>query len=132
MLIVMPIAVLLLIPGIVLATNERSYKFGFNLGVDDYKHCFDNDAPDCSPPNNDESLTICVNSPVNQDVTNSTACLDGYIQGWQHWCKSDIKDCAEFTMEGLLPGALIAPNNVFHSMGSYYINLSQYNYLDAP
>jgi hypothetical protein len=26
-------------------------------------------------------------------ITNSTACKDVYVQGWQHWCKSDTKDC---------------------------------------
>jgi hypothetical protein len=30
-----------------------------------------------------------------------TACIDRYIQGWQHWCKSDLKDCG---LEGRLPG----------------------------
>ena len=29
---------------------------------------------------NDAPLQLCVNNPVNHEVTNSTACIDGYIQ----------------------------------------------------
>jgi hypothetical protein len=65
-----------------------------------------------------------VNNPANHEVTNSTACIDGYIQGWQHWCKSDLKDCGQFTMEGRLPGALISGHNLYHTAPcSNYIRL---------
>ena len=81
-------------------------------------------ALDCSPPDNDAPLQVCVNNPVNHEVTNSTACIDGYIQGWQHWCKSDLKDCGQFTMEGRLPGALISGHNIYHTAdGNNYIRL---------
>jgi hypothetical protein len=87
---------LLVTPVIAHATNERSYKFGFSVGFSDYNHCFDNDADalDCSPPDSSNPLAICVGNPNNQAVTNSTACIDGYVQGWQ--CKSDTKDCVDF------------------------------------
>ena len=69
-----PIALLLLLlllvtPAIAHATNEGSYKFGFSVGFSGYNHCFDNgaDALDCSPPDNDASLQVCVNNPVNHN-----------------------------------------------------------------
>jgi hypothetical protein len=91
---------LLVTPAIAHATNEGSYKFGFTVGFRDYNHCFDNDALDCSPPDNYAPLQVCVNnaldcSPpdnyaplqvcvnnaVNHEVTNSTACIDGIYPG---------------------------------------------------
>jgi hypothetical protein len=69
-------------------------------------------------------LQVCVNNPVNHEVSNSTACIDGYIQGWQHWCKSDLKDCVEYMMEGRLRGTLISGHNIYHTAdGSNYIRL---------
>ena len=87
-------------------TNEKSYKFGFSAGYDDYNHCFDSDvdAQDCSPPENNDASIICSNP--NNNVTNSTACIDGYANGWKHWCMSDTKDCATMTTQGTLPGLL--------------------------
>jgi hypothetical protein len=96
------------IVGIAHATNEGSYRFGYSAGHDDYYNCF---IGDCSPPEPNEVGGICVVG--NQAVTNSTACVDGYVQGWQHWCKSDTKDCVEYMMEGRLPGAIISAHNVY-------------------
>jgi hypothetical protein len=115
---------LLVTPAIAHATNEGSYIFGYSAGYDDYHNCFIGDSTrigDCSPPSNDEALGICVVG--NQAVTNSTACLDGYIQGWQHWCKSDTKDCVEYMLEGRLPGALISGHNLYHTADGNYIRL---------
>ena len=116
---------LLVTPAIAHATNEGSYKFGFSVGFSDYNHCFDNDADalDCSPPDNDAPLQVCVNNPVNHEVTNSTACIDGYVQGWQHWCKSDAKDCVDFMLSGRFPGALIYGKNVYHGTDGNYIKV---------
>jgi hypothetical protein len=110
---------LLVTPAIAHATNEGSYRFGYSAGYDDYHNCF---IGDCSPPSNDEALGICIVG--NQAVTNSTACLDGYIQGWQHWCKSDTKDCVEYMLEGRLPGALISGHNLYHTADGNYIKLA--------
>jgi hypothetical protein len=43
-----------------------AYKFGFSVGFSDYNHRFDNDADalDCSPPDNNAPLQVCVNNPV--------------------------------------------------------------------
>ena len=116
---------LLVTPAIADATNEGSYKFGFSVGFSDYNHCFDNDADalDCSPPDNDTPLQVCVNNPVNHEVTNSTACIDGYVQGWQHWCKSDAKDCVDFMLSGHFPGALIYGKNVYRGTDGNYVKL---------
>jgi hypothetical protein len=126
--IIIPILLLVMMSSTtaVWATNEVSYKFGFNLGVDDYKHCFDTpqDADDCSPPDSSNPLAICVGNPNNQAVTNSTACIDGYVQGWQHWCKSDTKDCVDFMLSGHFPGALIYGKNVYHGTDGNYIKLT--------
>ena len=40
-------------------------------------------------------------------VTNQTACTDGYINGWKHWCRSDTKTCAWMTTGDILPGHLL-------------------------
>jgi hypothetical protein len=40
--------------------------------------------------------------------------------GWQHWCKSDLKDCGQFTMEGRLPGAL-HQTRTKRRMSSWYV-----------
>jgi len=55
---------LLVTPAVAHATNEGSYKFRFIVGFNDYNHCFDNHALDCSPPANDATLQVCVNNPV--------------------------------------------------------------------
>jgi hypothetical protein len=96
-----------------------------HINSDSVLDCFDNDADalDCSPPDNDAPLQVCVNNPVNHEVTNSTACIDGYTQGWQHWCSSDLKDCGQFTMEGRLPAALISGHNLYHIADDNYVKL---------
>ena len=43
---------LLVTPAVAHATNEGSYKFRFIVGFNDYNHCFDNHALDCSPAAN--------------------------------------------------------------------------------
>jgi hypothetical protein len=43
-------------------------------------------------------------------VTNSTVCMDGYVNGWKHWCKENVKDCAQMTTVDLLPDSLITNN----------------------
>jgi hypothetical protein len=44
-------------------------------------------------------------------VTNMTACLDGYMDGWKHWCKTDTKDCADYISNGIFPGSRINTTN---------------------
>src|SRR5215471_746271 len=47
-------------------------------------------------------------------VTNSTACIDGYVDGWKHWCKE--KDGVQMATTDLLPGWLINDNKTERSV----------------
>jgi hypothetical protein len=40
------------------------------------------------------------------DVTNSTACRDGYVAGWKSWCKSDALDCVYWATTGVYPSLI--------------------------
>jgi|SRR5215469_780408 len=45
-------------------------------------------------PYSDLVNIICLNkSPLMVIVSNSTASVDGYLNGWAHWCATDAKDC---------------------------------------
>ncbi|MGC2575577.1 MAG: hypothetical protein WA364_29070 [Candidatus Nitrosopolaris sp.] len=39
-------------------------------------------------------------------VTNKTACLNGYVDGWKQWCNTDLSLCAKFFLSNVFPGAL--------------------------
>ena len=45
----------------------------------------------------------------NSQVTNSTACLNGYVQSWKDWCIGDnyknARYCALLTVNGAFPGS---------------------------
>lgn len=67
------------------ATNESSYKFGFQQGKTQYSQCTyrgDEDEP-C-----DSGYSSCTGTWNNAItiVTNVTACIDGYIHAWNHVC----------------------------------------------
>jgi hypothetical protein len=71
------------------ATNESSYNYGFKQGFSDYNTPVVNIDADDPTPNID--VQACDNSVLGGSaLTNSTACIDGYIDGWQHWCKMDF------------------------------------------
>jgi len=79
-------------------TNESSYKYGYGQGKSEWGNCTDFDA-DCS-----DGLDSDCHSPVTyyaknetsgyQDIpiihydimTNTTACIDGYVHAWNHVC----------------------------------------------
>jgi hypothetical protein len=83
---------LLVTPIIAHAKNESSYKYGFETGFESYQ-CVSKNG-DCDDPSSDNINTICLNkSPLMVIVSNSTACMDGYLNGWAHWCESDAKNC---------------------------------------
>jgi hypothetical protein len=75
------------------ATNESSYKIGFNGAVTLY-HCFAH-----RPTAQDEDCGMVSNSSPSYEcwsdksMTNTTACNDGYIAGFVHWCTSDENGC---------------------------------------
>ena len=47
-------------------------------------------------------------------VTNATACRDGYLGGWKSWCKSNGLDCAYWAAAGSVPSLAIQSNRVNH------------------
>ena len=99
--------VLLVLTGLVLtsaqtafATNEGSYQEGYHQAISFYgPYCAGDpnaDGPGC--PANDAAISACYKGTVDDKygtVTNSTACMDGYMNGWKHWCKGNVKDCAD-------------------------------------
>jgi hypothetical protein len=92
-------------------TNESSYQWGYKSGKEGYE-CSNYDA-DCN-----NGLGACdigaklsygiVTPPgvphLEGSVTNKTACLDGYVYGWKHWCNGDLSLCAKFVMSNVFPG----------------------------
>jgi hypothetical protein len=77
-------------------TNESSYRWGYNAGYGTYQCRIIEDGCDGPGIASNESSIDCVSVAANsggQD-TNSTACMVGFTDGWAHWCKSHIKDCA--------------------------------------
>jgi hypothetical protein len=84
-------------PKAVYTTNEGSYKWGYSGAIDEYTGC-QTSPDDCAAPSGNG---ICA-----WQITNATACLDGYLNGWKHWCVSNAKTCADFTTYGMFPGKL--------------------------
>jgi hypothetical protein len=82
------------------ATNESSYKEGFNNAFDGY-NCVQTE--DCDIIANNGGELICNNQLDNPHVSNSTACIDGYVDGWKHWCNIDMKDCLADILVGYFP-----------------------------
>jgi hypothetical protein len=52
----------------------------------------------------DDAVTECY---ISGNVTNSTACTDGYVNGWKHWCTHNAKECSQVVVANVLPGSLI-------------------------
>ena len=48
---------------------------------------------------------------IQNGVTNSTACVDGNVDGWKAWCKTDFKDC----LGNVLGGDFTDVNHVLKS-----------------
>jgi hypothetical protein len=93
------------------ASNEGSYKYGFNSAVSDYETCYQGwmGTEGCSI-GSDQPISECYVGAGSGNVTNSTACTDGYMNGWKHWCNHNAKDCAELTTSDLFPGSLLSDN----------------------
>jgi hypothetical protein len=96
-------------------TNESSYKIGYNTAVDNYTNLItvnpDNTAR-CDTqdgcPQHDDAQKYCLS--IGSGVTNATACIDGYVNGWKHWCSTDLKMCANMVMGDTFPGSLVTDN----------------------
>ena len=107
------------------ASNESSYKFGYNMAIDNLTNMviapptwnvkpsnfFMNpdicslDSEDNGCPSMGDVQNYCLTGQSdNPQVTNSTSCLDGYVDGWRYWCTEDgyknAKYCTDFVFGG--------------------------------
>jgi hypothetical protein len=77
-------------------TNESSYKFGYHTAIDNLTNLITVPPPGSSwsnnpnicdtqdgCPHNDDAETYCLGDSA---VTNVTACIDDYVNGFNHWC----------------------------------------------
>ena len=104
---------------VVYGTNESSYKYGYKQGKDEFTNCKDSDADctaapdDCQSPvvwntKNETTGYYSVEHRSYDIMTNQTACMDGYSQGWEHSCKNNGIACVLlFKNYGFLPDASI-------------------------
>ncbi|MGC2685579.1 MAG: hypothetical protein WA323_27290 [Candidatus Nitrosopolaris sp.] len=78
-------------------TNESSYKYGYNAGRNNpYSGClyFDGDCDDA------------VHDSCQLWNTVTSACVDGFVNSWKHWCSTDMITCAKLVVENAFPGTL--------------------------
>jgi hypothetical protein len=91
-------------------SNEHDFRYGFHWGVYDYNSSSkDNSDLDFFVDNNNDVQLCQVGHDVfgnKNDLTNSTACRDGYVAGWKSWCKSDPLDCAYWAATGVYPSLI--------------------------
>jgi hypothetical protein len=64
-------------------TNEHDYQAGFKAAEGDYADCTNGG---CDLRYGNDVVDYCSGSAID----NLTACQDGYINGWKHWCESDV------------------------------------------
>jgi hypothetical protein len=97
------LAVVLLSAPVVWATNESSYKYGYEAGFGTYQCRITEGGCDGPGIATNESSIDCVSIAANsggQD-TNSTACQEGFVDGWTHWCTSHVNSCIQSTIPKL-------------------------------
>src|SRR5215470_322617 len=75
------------------ATDESSYLYGYKNGRQGYQ-C-SNFQADCDNGLSSCDVTIYSLKSTPQ-LTNKTACLNGYVDGWKQWCNTDLSLCAKF------------------------------------
>ena len=90
-------------------TTEGSYQQGYKWGRDGYQ-CSNFNA-DCDNGLNSCNVGTAIyqNVPNNyarivDSISNRTACLDGMVNGWKHWCNTDLGLCAKFVLSNVFPG----------------------------
>jgi YVTN family beta-propeller protein len=72
----------------------------------------------------DSRINAVVGKPITVGGGPEAIALDTKTnKGWQHWCKSDAKDCVDFMLSGHFPGALIYGKNVYRGTDGNYIKL---------
>jgi hypothetical protein len=80
-------------------SNESSYKWGFIQGKSEWSGCSDADGNCATGLNDCQSLSYSVYNyttgyynavPNSAPLSNHTACIDGYVNGWNHVCDHKI------------------------------------------
>jgi hypothetical protein len=92
--------------------NEWSYQQGLEGGFDNFDNCNTADTwhwgGNCSLAMTPEKDTCNTNSSADvwtSRIHNATACLDGYRDGWKHWCKDNAtaSACNDLARQGIIP-----------------------------
>jgi hypothetical protein len=81
-------------------TNESSYSWGYTGAVSIYQcaaRAIQDPHEDCNDGQDYYPSAICW---TRNEITNLTACNDGYLDGYAHWCASDEKHCAQLIRAG--------------------------------
>ena len=96
---------LILAPTLAHATADSSYKIGFNLASSSFGSnggCNDTDSSYCEH----SAIDACTPTPssASENVTNQTACIDGFMNSWRLQCKSNLQFCAIQVLDGMFPG----------------------------
>jgi hypothetical protein len=109
------IPLLVIAPTLAYATNEGSYKLGYNTAFNAYKCVY---TDDCDMVGSQSPVyDLCalgVHSTIEKPtVTNTTACSDGYVNGWKAWCSSNVKDCLDDVLNGNFPIRLTKSKPLF-------------------
>jgi hypothetical protein len=98
------------------ATNEHDYQAGSKSAVL-YYTCLMKPVDDqwCDPPGPNDHINYCqgllTDTHKEWRIMNVTACVDGFISGWKHWCTTYTKDCAFVVTNDQFPGRLINMTN---------------------
>lgn len=75
------------------ATNESSYQFGYEYGKIEWNNCIVPEAS-CGLGHDDCTSTITNAAKV---VTNQTACIHGFIDGWNKVCTHSLNNTDGFS-----------------------------------
>ena len=102
-------------------SNDPSFQFGFKQAGYAMGSWFQGTGwrpseSDAALPYYNEDIDICHNPKANTfytdvkpigHVINATSCIDGYVQGFKHWCSTYTKDCLYATESGMIPLQLL-------------------------
>jgi hypothetical protein len=86
-----------------------------------------NDQDDNAPPQHDDDIGLCNGTDYagivqgHMHVTNMTSCIDGFVNGFTHWCNMNTKDCASAAVSGQIPIQL-ETNPKYHDKSAGYTN----------
>jgi hypothetical protein len=95
-------------------TNESSYRYGYELGT--LTSPWMQPGANVNPTHFFYHLGSCQINPspsklnngkVIPAVTNTTACIDGFFNGWKNWCSNHAVDCVQNFTIGYFPEMIL-------------------------